>query len=531
MTPASPTHPERIGNIYIVDDEPMITASLKTMLSLETKHLIQCFNSPLEALKAAATDQPDVVISDFSMPEMDGITFLRQIRERLPDATLMLLTGYADKESAINAINTVGIYRYMEKPWDNDTLKLNIENALERTHLLSDLHQTIGQLSETQAELKQTNQQLESLVEARTQDLQATYRKLQAIIRHSADGIITLNAGMQLTSVNPQAESWIQVHLNPQETAGLLAMPLDRLLRTADGSPLIAAGTGESMRLKEVYLGNIPLEMSLSPLPEDGGYVVILRDITQRKAMDRLRDDFVSTLTHDLRTPLLAAIQTLNFFTDGTVPDVTPKQLELVTMMITSNRDMLGLVNVLLEVYKYEAGRQTLIFDQVDLVPMIRGLGQELNALALSREQTLEALLSPEHAIVWGDKQELRRVLINLIGNAIHHTPRGGHIHVSLVQENGQILIQVHDNGRGIPPEDIPHLFQRFSQGTSQKRSSGSGLGLYLSRQIVDAHQGSIQVSSMVGEGSVFSVRLPRFNPQTAGEGFAPAKQSADPLV
>ena len=112
-------------------------------------------------------------------------------------------------------------------------------------------------------------------------------------------------------------------------------------------------------------LGRLPVEVSIAPLAlgenaEEGGHVLVLRDITQRREIERLRDDFVSTLTHDLRTPLLAAIQSLNFFTDGTLGDVPENQQEMIRMLIDSNREMLGLVNVLLEVYKYEAGRQRL---------------------------------------------------------------------------------------------------------------------------------------------------------------------------
>jgi signal transduction histidine kinase len=110
---------------------------------------------------------------------------------------------------------------------------------------------------------------------------------------------------------------------------------------------------------------------------------------------------------------------------------------------------------------------------------------------------------------VTGDKQELRRVFVNLIGNAIHYTQAGGQITVSAKLEPQSLTLLVGDNGRGIPEEDLVQLFQRFSQGTSKQRSSGSGLGLYLSRQIVEAHHGHIWVESTEGVGSRFYVQLP----------------------
>jgi signal transduction histidine kinase len=521
LTPSNPATSQRVGTVFIVDDEMMVTSSIQTMLSLETSHHIHCFNNPLEALERIQELRPDVVISDFSMPGMDGITFLRNIKKLLPEATLILLTGYADKESAIEAINTVGIYRYIEKPWDNEELKISIYNGLERSHLITDLRQSVQDLTEARAELERANHQLEALVEERTRDLRETHRVLQSIVNNTADGILTLNSALEFTSINPAADRWFR-SLGGLAEADLKSIPLERLLRT---TPEKHDGQGKSKDLLklferrqshhvgEVFIGELPLEASIAPLPDEGGFVVVLRDIAMRKEIERLRDDFVSTLTHDLRTPLLAAIQTLGFFLDGSLGELPARQQELITMLIQSLREMLGLVNALLEVYKYESGRQKLIFDFVDLAELVMHVCHELDALARNREQTLnlelESSQSPDAFKLRGDKQELKRVLVNLIGNAINFTPKGGTIQVMITRHDKLLKVCVADTGRGIPARDIPLLFQRFSQGTSQLRSSGSGLGLYLSRQIVEAHHGQIWVESEEGDGSRFYVTLP----------------------
>lgn len=513
------------GVIFIVDDEIMVTASLKTMLELETGHHIHTFNDPREALAAVTELRPDVVISDFSMPGMDGIVFLRNVKNILPEATLILLTGYADKESAIEAINSVGIYRYIEKPWDNAELKISIQNSLERAHLISNLQRSVQDLTEAREALERSNQHLEALVEERTRDLQTTYLKLQSIVHNTADGIMTLNAALEATSINPAVLRWLEEGGNPR-ASDWRHCPVERLLRlpTSAGKHdrlRQVFQSPESRRVLEVAIGDLPLEAGIAPLPDpegkEGGFVVVLRDITQRKEIERLRDDFVSTLTHDLRTPLLAAIQTLGFFVDGSLGELTERQHELIQMLIQSNRELLGLVNVLLEVYKYESGRQKLIVDTVSLPDLVRDVVQELGALASHREQSLSVAFTenagPEQCKVRGDKQELKRVLVNLIGNAIHFTPKEGDIQVflALTRRNRKPMVQVcvSDNGRGIPAQDIPQLFQRFSQGTSRQRSSGSGLGLYLSRQIVEAHNGHIYVESEESVGSRFYVELP----------------------
>lgn len=502
------------GKVLIVDDEPMVTASLKAMLSLETDYELFVFNNPQTALAEVAALKPEVIISDFIMPEMDGISFLKAVKTLLPESTLILLTGYADKESAIQAINTVGIYRYIEKPWDNDELKLNIKNALERANLLSNLHQTIQQLTEAQDHLQRYNQQLETMVEERTHDLQVTYQTLQSIVQNTADGILTLNSKRMIASLNPTVEKMLSRKSDGVTVKNVLNTPIESWLTLPSRKPIDEFFNPEQWTLmKEAFIGNIPVEVSISPIPNHEGYILVLRDIAQRKEIERLRDDFMSTLTHDLRTPLLAAIQTLGFFTDGSLGTLSPKQHEILSMMIQSNREMLGLVNVLLEVYKYESGRQRLIFDTVDLKSLIEAICLELQAMAHSKDQKLSTDLPADLPPVYGDKQELRRVFVNLIGNALNYTQTGGGVTIHATRSNAMITVSVEDNGRGIPAQDIPQLFQRFSQGTSKQRSSGTGLGLYLSRQIVEAHHGTIWVESTEGVGSRFFLTLPLAHP------------------
>lgn len=501
------------GTVFVVDDEPMVTAAIQAYLCLETDHTVHTFNSPLTALEALETLRPEVIISDFLMPGMDGIAFLQRVKDQLPEATLILLTGYADKENAIQAINRVGIYRYIEKPWDNDELRLNIQNGLERARLVANLRETIGSLFDARQALERYNRELEALVEARTLDLKKTYDTLQGIVRNTTDGIVTIDQALTVTSINPAAEHWVRQLLGLKlEDGPLPRLQLtDVLTRPSEAQLMAVLMSDIPSRLTEAAIGEIPLEVSLSPLPMENGFVLVMRDITQRKEIDRLREDFVSTLTHDLRTPLLAAIQTLGFLLDGSQGPITDRQRQILQMLVENNQTLLNLVNALLDVYRYESGRQRLILDLIDLSVLLGSVIQELSALAQSKQQTLTlADGRPQLPPVRGDRQELRRVFVNLIGNAIHYTQPGGQIQVLAgCGDEGVAQVDVVDNGRGIPERDLPALFQRFSQGTSKQRTSGTGLGLYLTRQIVEAHQGQIFVESVEGRGSRFTVVLP----------------------
>ena len=139
--------------ILLVDDEEMVVSSIKSFLTLETDYRVITFTSPEEALDYIENNRVDVVVSDYLMPRIDGIELLGRVKKIQPEATRILLTGYADKENAIKAINDVGLYQYIEKPWDNDDLKLILRNGLEKRVLLKKLEDKIREVDRAHSEL------------------------------------------------------------------------------------------------------------------------------------------------------------------------------------------------------------------------------------------------------------------------------------------------------------------------------------------------------------------------------------------
>ncbi len=146
--------------VIIVDDEEMVLTSLESFLTLETDWTVKPFLSPLEALEFTRENDVNLIVSDFLMPEMDGITFLAKVRDAKPDVTRVILTGYADKENAIKAINEVGIFQYIEKPWENDDLLLVIRNGLEKYDLLSNLRLKIVEIDKAYSDLQGIQQDI-----------------------------------------------------------------------------------------------------------------------------------------------------------------------------------------------------------------------------------------------------------------------------------------------------------------------------------------------------------------------------------
>ena len=148
--------------ILLVDDEEMILTSIKSFFAIETDYDVLTYTSPVQALQDldSKIKSVDLVISDYLMPEMDGISFLAEVKKRFPLVPRILLTGYADKENAIKAINNVGLYQYIEKPWDNDDLKMVIRNGLEKTVLLKQLEEKIREAEKVHQDLSNVQKEI-----------------------------------------------------------------------------------------------------------------------------------------------------------------------------------------------------------------------------------------------------------------------------------------------------------------------------------------------------------------------------------
>ena len=198
-----------LGKIVYVDDEKILTSTFSTLMKIEGFKDVAVFNNPIEALDYLKDNTPDLIISDFLMPEMNGLEFLREAKKLYPEVSMIILTAYADKENAIKTINEIGVYKYIEKPWDNDDLIMNIKNGIERSHLLADLREKISELEKAKQQLQEYSDKLEIIVAERTKELTIANKKLSGIINYCADGIIIIDAKGNIEQVNPACENMV----------------------------------------------------------------------------------------------------------------------------------------------------------------------------------------------------------------------------------------------------------------------------------------------------------------------------------
>ena len=242
-----------------------------------------------------------------------------------------------------------------------------------------------------------------------------------------------------------------------------------------------------------------------------------VRSMLRLKETIDQRENFVSCLTHDLRTPLVAANRMLDLITQQVFGDVTSEQQEAIANIVSSNQNMLEMLNTLLETHHYELGQKILSFIPVDLQQLIKEVVTELDPLAKEKGIELQSNLEDNVPQIKGDRLELRRVITNLVGNAIKFTDTGS-VKVSLSQDQSNVVVQVEDTGIGISPQEQQAIFQRYHQGNH--RRAGKGLGLYLCQQIINAHQGKLMVRSPansdspqdlpINHGTVFTFFVPK---------------------
>ena len=231
------------------------------------------------------------------------------------------------------------------------------------------------------------------------------------------------------------------------------------------------------------------------------------------RELAEMREEFLALTTHDLRSPLTVISGVISFFTSGRLGELSPEQKNMVGMMERNTQNLIELVNDLLDAAKLESGSLQLELADVDLAALVHEITEPFAQLAREKNLTLaQEAISADLPAVRADRAKLRRVIVNLLSNALKFTPKGGRVSV-VVERAGdeRVRVAVADTGVGIAPDDLPILFDKYEQARHRatRGEKGTGLGLYITRQLVELHGGEIRVESEVGRGSTFTVTLP----------------------
>lgn len=347
-------------------------------------------------------------------------------------------------------------------------------------------------------------------------DLNYQKDHLASILSSITDAVITFKKNGEIISTNPRgkqlaAEWQNNFQSEGEDSASNVPEPL---------KDLFAAVVSEEKVVKaHINVGNQVWSVVLSPLYTSGamqGAVAVLRDATKEVNMEKMRQAFVANVSHELRTPL----SMLQGYSEALLDDIasTPEERrELAQVIYDESLRMGRLVSDLLDLAGIEAGRMQLNFGIVNVYELLQRMVRKFTVLSRERgiALKLEIMSNPKNLLLEkADEDRLEQVLTNLLDNAFRHTPEGKRIFLRAERIQGEtgeeVVLQVEDEGQGIPEEDVPYIFDRFYKADkARKRAGGTGLGLAIAKNIVEAHNGNIAVQSRFGQGTTFTVTIP----------------------
>jgi PAS domain S-box-containing protein len=348
------------------------------------------------------------------------------------------------------------------------------------------------------------------------EELKASEERYRDLFENANDGIYILDRAGRIVSFNRKAEEitgYTVEEVRGQSYTLLVSSGPERkkarraFLKNMRGQPDKTELTIIRKDGREVIL-----ELSTRPIWQ-GGQIVgiqgIARDITERKELERLKSDFISTVSHELRTPLTSIKGYVDLVLAGDVGPLTPEQKEFLTIVSQNTTRLTELINDLLEIERLESGRIEFEFAELDLAEVLENVARSLHVNA--EQKGLEFLTEiPSGLKVRGDRERLAQVFLNLLSNAIKYTPAGT-VELRAHQEDDAVVVEVRDTGIGLSESDLQKLFQKFfrSDNPYVRKVGGTGLGLSIAKAIVERHGGTITVTSQLGQGSTFTVRLP----------------------
>jgi signal transduction histidine kinase/DNA-binding response OmpR family regulator len=545
------------ARILVVDDEEQVVQIFQDLLTQQGYEVVSCGNGD-DAIKQVTTQKFDLVLTDINLPGTDGLEVIRAAKAADKDTCVILITGYASTTTAIDALRQ-GAYDYITKPFDLwETVKA-IERGIESRLLARENRRLIHELGLANAELQQHEVILRRKVE------QATHR-LASLVETGKSISQSLSLQSTLGVVVAQAARLVGVKscvvfLHDGETDEYVAesmIGVDESLKEKlrfqmgigyhgqvvhTGEPKVAEDLAEQVGTEEVLsvlrAGNaliVPLQSTetvigaLTVLDHEGGFSTEDQDVLKMlasqasiaiansqlyertKELDRLKSEFVAVVSHEVRTPLTSIKGSLELLGDDRFHTLPDPQKELLGICQANTERLITLINDILDFSKLEASKLTMTMEKVDLGRVLAEAVENIRSLAAMRQVEIDLRIDSSAGSVEADPMRIGQVVTNLVGNAIKFSPDKGHVEIFASGDESLVTVSVKDYGRGIAPRDLSRLFQRFAQldSSTTRKAGGTGLGLVISKGIVEQHGGKIWVESALDQGSTFSFSLPR---------------------
>ena len=471
-------------SILVVDDEPRIREGCQIVLS-EQGFDVELAEEGKSGLQRIEERHFDIVLVDLMLPALSGLDVLERIRARHPDTVVIVITGYATVEHSIKAMKN-GAFDFIPKPFTPEQLRLVVAKALEHNRALADIAETRS--------------------------------RLRVMVNRLMDGVMTTDSSKNIVLANPAF-----LHMMGYHGKSVIGQKADdiidnrALLELMDKALALPASSGSEVttQLEEARGDERIFSARCAPFRSRTGLtmgtITVLNDITALKKMDKMKSDFVSMVSHEIRSPMNSIMAQLKVILDGLAGDVTDKQKEILERACQRIHSLTCLVSELLDLARIESGLISQEKQSVDMGQILKDQVLLHSETAKAKQIELALEMAQDLPRILASRQSMEEIISNLVTNAIKYTPEGGKVAVCACVENEYIKIDVSDTGFGIPIEELDNIFTRFYRVKNQQTRNiiGTGLGLSIVKSLVQAHYGSISVKSRPGAGSIFTVRLP----------------------
>ncbi len=475
------------GRILVVDDESRIREACRMVLEEMGFDVVLAADGE-QGLALIRDRHFDIILVDLMMPVMSGFDVLAAVREHHPDTVVIVITGYATVEHSIEAMKK-GAFDFIPKPFTPDQLRSIVTKSIRYTRAL--------------------------------QDIADSKSRLRVMVNRLMDGVMTTDGERRIVLANPAFLHMIgwsgdtvvgrlveEVVADDQLRSMIdeaLAMPPDTFTEIVHELS-VAAWDSQPERILDVrcapFRGRTGANL---------GTITVLHDITASKKMERMKSDFVSMVSHEIRGPMNSLLMQIQVILDGLAGEVTAKQREILERASGKIHNLTNMVSELLDLARIEAGLIANAKESLDIRRLLEEQVAFHRPAAAAAGITLEIEPLPDLPLIQANPQGMDEVFTNLITNAIKYSPPDSRVSLAAGVDAGFLAVTVRDTGYGIPEEDLEEIFASFYRvkDANTRTIHGTGLGLAIVKSIVNAHRGSIRVESKLGQGSAFTVSLP----------------------
>jgi len=484
--------------VLVIDDEEDIRIGTSRALS-KIDCIVFTANGGEKGLEIIENEPVSIVLLDTKMPGMDGMQVLQKIKEINEDIIVIIITGFATVEMAVESMKK-GAYDLIPKPFEPDHVRIVVKRAIERLKLAREAEKLAREQERTLA------------------DLDAEKSRVHTIIESLPDGLLVTDTSGNVVLMNPAFNAHFD--LNSDFKTGL---PIENYIKDKDLCKLITdVSAGKHIDIEDISTYELPMpgdrHLLARPRPVLGdrmgciGAVVDFIDISDIKVLDKLETEFVGKVSHELRSPLSTIHEQLGVVLNEVDGKISENGQYMLSRAKEKTKVLISFIGNLLDLSRLESGAASVKPVPMDIKEVLKNIVSFIEVRAKSKSQTLLLELpdEPLPPIVSGPAT-LNGIFENLITNAVNYTAHDGEIKIAVDITGFNIRVRVSDNGFGIEAKYLDKIFDKFYRVKNNKTRYviGSGLGLSIVKGYVDLLNGIIEVSSIPGEGTTFTVLLP----------------------